>query len=73
MGAVISPRIVAEVAIEMLRSKYNTPYFKCFRTEDIGRLRAVQSIEPSWEVMSWVNEARFHIYDYCVRHNLEWL
>jgi hypothetical protein len=69
----ISPRIVAEVARMELNRECNRMTFKCFRTETLGRLRAVASIIPDdIEVMGWTNEARFVAYDYAPRHNLEW-
>ena len=69
----VSPRIVAEVARIEFNSECNRMTFKCFRTETLGRLRAVASIIPDdIEVMGWVNEARFVAYDYAPRHKLEW-
>jgi hypothetical protein len=69
----VSPRIVAEVARIEFNRDCNRQTFKCFRTETLGRLRAVASIIPDdIEVMGWVNEARFVAYDYAPRHNLEW-
>ncbi len=69
----ISPRIVAEVARIQFKSECNRKTFNEFRTETLGRLRAVQSIDPDdIEVMGWVNEARYVAYDYAPRHNLVW-
>ena len=69
----VTPRIVAEVARMQFNSECNRKTFKYFRTETLGRLRAVASITPTdIEVMGWANEAQFIAYDYCPRHKLEW-
>jgi hypothetical protein len=69
----VTPRIVAEVARERFIAECNRPTFACFRTETLGKLRAINSICPDdIEVMGWMNEARFNAYDYAPRHNLEW-
>ena len=68
----ISPRIVAEVARAQFKYDCRTRTYRAFRSETLGRLRAVQSIDPNWEVLGWANEAGFVTYDYAPRHNLEW-
>ena len=69
----VTPRIVAEVARIQFNSECNRKSFKCFRTETLGRLRAVNSVIPDdIEVLGWMNEARFVAYDYAFRHNLDW-
>ena len=71
--ASVTPRIVAEVARIQFKADCNRRTAKCFRTEVLGRLRAVNSITPDdIEVLGWMNEARFVAYDYAFRHNLDW-
>lgn len=69
----VPPRIVAEVARFQFNSECNRQTFKCFRTETLGKLRAVNSVCPDdIEVLGWLNEAAYVAYDYAPRHKLEW-
>ena len=69
----IPPRIVAELAIRNVRSDISRNFHGPWTDQNVGQLRACESITQDWEIMGWKNEASFLTGEYSlIRHNLGW-
>ena len=72
MNSKISPRIVAEVAIEGIRNDVKSGFIHGYTDICVGKLCACHSITQDWEIEGWKNEAWYLTGDYASRHNLRW-